>query len=214
MLIDIISCWRLSNTTARIVVVSKFTESENANISNKCPSIISSAINASIISSNLISSISDFECVVDDDLSNFIDEDGAMVISSSAYIEYKYELILSIDNTIEIGSVVFGLSDGTSTVKKSVRIQGICVDDGDIYLYNSNACEALEFVESDDMVGFQKGGRVYCKELIETDDGMLISSTMRFTEIIERTGELNIKVIATNDGFALTSSDGSVIYTL
>ena len=48
--------------------------------------------------------------------------------------------------------------------------------------------DSIEFIESDDMIGFQKGGRVYCKEFIEyTGTTMIKDGVMYLTEIIERT---------------------------
>ena len=56
-----------------------------------------------------------------------------------------------------------------------------------VLIYNSTKnCEAVEFVETDEMIGFENTGVVYALEFIEDDNLTLGSSSFHFGEIIER----------------------------
>lgn len=242
--LDILSCWRTSRTTARLIVVSKFADLSYITSINKYPSILSSTINASISSTTLLSSSDDIsDYFIDEEENNVVDEDGSMLVSANNCLEYKYELILNIDDAIKVGSVMFELTDDISTIRKSVRIAGIDSNSDDIYIYKplvndaiygddgnpiydedgneiiakmnngGDICEAVEFIESNDMVGFQKGGRVYAKEFIESDN-VMISDTMHFNSFIERAGNQYVNVITMSDGSVLIDSDGAIIRTL
>ena len=240
--LDIISCWRTSETTAKLVVLSKFYDLSYIASLNKYPTILSSTINASIDSITLLSSTdATEEYVVDEIGDNLSDEDGTVLISANEALKYKYELILNIDNTLETGVVVLELTDEISTIRKSVRITGTDGNADNIYIYKQSVsntifgdngnpiydedgneiiaemktggdiCEAVEFIESDDVIGFQKGGRVYAKEFIEKD-GAVIANGMQFTRFIEKVSTIN--VITMTDGSVLTDIDGAIIRTL
>lgn len=56
-----------------------------------------------------------------------------------------------------------------------------------ILIYKSTKnCEAVEFVEADEIIGFENTGTVYASEFIEDDNLALGSSSFHFGEIIER----------------------------
>ena len=56
-----------------------------------------------------------------------------------------------------------------------------------ILIYNSTKnCEAVEFVENDEIIGFEDAGAVYAKEFIEDNAIILGNSSFHFGEIIER----------------------------
>ncbi len=56
-----------------------------------------------------------------------------------------------------------------------------------ILIYKSTKnCEAVEFVETDEIIGFENGGTVYAKEFIEDDSLTFDSSSFHFSKIVER----------------------------
>ena len=56
-----------------------------------------------------------------------------------------------------------------------------------VLIYKSNKkCEAVEFVETDEIVGFENTGNVYAPEFIEDNNLTLGNSSFHFGEIIER----------------------------
>lgn len=56
-----------------------------------------------------------------------------------------------------------------------------------ILIYNStNNCEAVDFIETDEILGFKNSGSVYAPEFIEDGDLILGNSSFHFGEIIER----------------------------
>jgi len=56
-----------------------------------------------------------------------------------------------------------------------------------ILIYKATkSCEAVEFVETDEVVGFENTGTVYASEFIEDDSLILGNSSFHFGEIIER----------------------------
>lgn len=241
--LDVIGCWRTSETTARLVTVSEFFQNVNMSTINTYPTIYSSTLNASISQYNLLSSnVGGYYSVIDEDNAYFADEDNS-IIQSEDNVQYKYEILLDIDSTVETKNIVLELNDGISSVKKSVRIAGIDYGSDNIYIYkqlvsdaiydedgnpiydeNENEiiakmntggdiCEAVEFIESDHILGFQKGGRVYAKEFIE-QDGMIIGNEMYFTRYVERQGVTQINVITMDDGSIIVDNDSSIIRTL
>lgn len=55
-----------------------------------------------------------------------------------------------------------------------------------LFYKSTKNCEAVEFIESDEIIGFENTGGVYAPEFIEDDDLILGSSSFHFGEIIER----------------------------
>lgn len=65
-------------------------------------------------------------------------------------------------------------TDGLFTAKLITRIAK--TGDDKIRLFSTGKLQAIEFIESDTKFGFEKGGRVYAKEFIETEDGIAIKN--------------------------------------
>lgn len=87
------------------------------------------------------------------------------------------------NDTRRIESITYKISDGITTIEQTFRL-GSNVD----IVFNklNNTCECIEFIETDSITGFQKGGRVYSSEFIETDNGIMIGDQFYCGELIER----------------------------
>lgn len=159
-----ISCIRESATTARIKVITSFYEDVDISIINKYPSLSSSTFqNATIESVTLLNG---------DDTTK----------------TYTHEIVVSIVDSTDFGTFTFSLNDNFTTCKKTVRVSGSNPGDDDICIYDTNACEATDFIEGDYFYGFQKGGRVHAVSFIEEPNTSLLKSdeTMIFANCTEK----------------------------
>lgn len=155
--IKVLECFRTSNGLQAKVQV-KFPKSYTAMTSYRLPSIRI------------------------DNSESIITPSGTSTKGTDNLITY----ILNLPNT-QINSSAHNLkleiSDNIANAIGYTRIGAIGSED--IYIYkDTNICKCVEFIESDE-VQFQKGGRVYANEFIETDDGVFIGDTMMFGELVE-----------------------------
>ena len=73
------------------------------------------------------------------------------------------------------------ITDNIFTITNQGTI--VALGEEDILIYNTGKCKAVEFVESDETFGFQRGGLVYASEFFETEEGIFINEsekTMNF----------------------------------
>ena len=65
--------------------------------------------------------------------------------------------------------------------------RGLTPEERKIFIYKDGVCEAIEFNENDDFVGFQSGGKVNAKQFIENSNVQIMKSgVMYFSEIREK----------------------------
>lgn len=87
-------------------------------------------------------------------------------------------------NSTSSSLISFDISDGLFESVAITRIGGKGAEN--IYLCKNNQIKAVEFIEDPSVkTPFQKGGKVYANEFIETDDGILIGNTIYCGEIVE-----------------------------
>ena len=86
------------------------------------------------------------------------------------------------------GTINLYTSDKLFDVKLQFRHSSTASDGDSIYIYPNGNCEAIEFIEHDTKFGFEAGGKVYCKEFIETNEGIILdmnNKKMIFSQLIE-----------------------------
>ena len=184
-----ISCIRESATTARIKVITSFYEDVDISIINKYPYLSSSTFqNATIESVTLLNG------------------DDATKI-------YTHEIVVSIVNSTDFGTFTFSLDDSFTICEKTVRVSGSSPGDDDICIYDTNACEATDFIEGDYFYGFQKGGRVHAKSFITDDTRVELKNdnTMIFANRIIAPGR-DIYCLG-DDTIIVADDDGKLIET-
>lgn len=157
--IKVIECYRTSSNGLQAKIQVKFPKSYTAMTSYRAPAIRIDNATATITPTSSASKGTD------------------------NLITYTLTLTSSQVNTSS-HNLKFEISDKIANAIGYSRIGAVGGED--IYIYkDTNICKCTEFIEGDD-VKFQKGGRVYANEFIETDSGVSINGVMYFGELIEQ----------------------------
>lgn len=91
--------------------------------------------------------------------------------------------VSEVSSSNNIQSITYKISDGITTIEQTFRIGS---NEDIVFNKLNNTCECVEFIETDSMLGFQKGGRVCADEFIETDTGIVIGNEFYCGELIEK----------------------------
>ena len=168
---NVVSSWRTGDSTCQIKLQIKFPKSYTA-------SHITSVLGTG---ETIAYSINEIANKPD---TGYVGEIASSSVDSNNVAIIVVNASESMFNSTSSSLISFDISDGLFESVAITRIGGKGAEN--IYLCKNNQIKAVEFIEDPSVkTPFQKGGKVYANEFIETDDGILIGNTIYCGEIVE-----------------------------